>query len=569
VVFVKLGEQYNQYLFYYAADDNIGVAGSHINLASNSAGRLSGSSSMKWIGWVAALISWTFAWTQSQPQPVLRGGTTTKTASIPSTPSYTGTPKTETAGYVGNEACAGCHAVIYQSYARTPMARASGAAKNNLIPADFLHAKSGVHYQIYSQSGTIWLSFERPGDPAVRSKRQLLYYIGSGHRGLSYLFSRDGFLFESPVNWYANEHRWDMAPGYQDIREIPLNLPAVPSCLRCHVSGMRAPIKGTENLYPMPVFVHSGITCERCHGPGEAHVHGGSIVNPAKLSPERRDEVCMQCHLEGKVAIERPGRHVYEFQPGESLSDYIRNYVVEGDRGPGLGGVSQVEALAQSICKKKSGDAMSCTSCHDSHYEPTAADRVAYYRGKCLACHGTHFGALHQPHRHDCTSCHMPASASTDVAHTQVTDHRIFRRPPLAAQTSESDKASPAALRLVPFPDSPQAEQDERDLALAWESLAASGVKAAEPQAEALLRSAVSDFPKDAEILTALGYIDRKHGLLDQARELYEQALTVDPDSIDAAGNLGVIEAETGHMGKRQSYGKGRSTAHRAEAGLD
>ena len=55
-------------------------------------------------------------------------------------------------------------------------------------------------------------------------------------------------------------------------------------------------------------------------------------MNPAKLSPERRDAVCMQCHLEGKVAIERPGRHAYEFRPGESLTDYMRYYVMAGDR---------------------------------------------------------------------------------------------------------------------------------------------------------------------------------------------------------------------------------------------
>ena len=40
--------------------------------------------------------------------------------------------------------------------------------------------------------------------------------------------------------------------------------------------------------------------------------------------------MCMQCHLEGKVAIERPGRHAYEFQPGEALSDYTRYYVLPG-----------------------------------------------------------------------------------------------------------------------------------------------------------------------------------------------------------------------------------------------
>ena len=73
---------------------------------------------------------------------------------------------------------------------------------------------------------------------------------------------------------------------------------------------------------------------------------GGAIVNPAKLDAARRDAVCMQCHLEGKAAIERPGRHIYDFQPGEQLSDYIRYFVFADQQGSGLGAVSQFEALA-------------------------------------------------------------------------------------------------------------------------------------------------------------------------------------------------------------------------------
>jgi len=127
--------------------------------------------------------------------------------------------------YVGNEACKSCHADIYRSYSLTAMARASGPAAQELIPGEFQHAASGVHYRVYTEGDAAWLSFERPGDPALRGKRQLLYYIGSGRRGRSYLFAVDGFLFESPVNWYANRHVWDMAPAYGSTREIPI-LPA-------------------------------------------------------------------------------------------------------------------------------------------------------------------------------------------------------------------------------------------------------------------------------------------------------------------------------------------------------
>jgi tetratricopeptide (TPR) repeat protein len=450
-------------------------------------------------------------------------------------------------GYVGNEACAVCHASIYASYSKTFMAHASGPATQDLMPVDFVHQKSGVHYRIYSQDGAAWLSFERPGDPTARGERELLYYIGSGRRGRSYLFAVDGFLFESPVNWYADRHVWDMAPAYGEAREIPLNLPAFTSCLHCHVSGMQPPVKGTENKYPTPAFTQAGVGCERCHGPGAAHVKGGAIVNPAKLTPERRDAICMQCHLEGKAAIERPGRHLYEFRPGDTLADYIRYYVLMGNPEGGLGAVSQVEALSQSVCKKKSGDAMSCTSCHNPHYSPSSVERVSYYRGKCLACHGVTFGAKHHPDKIDCTACHMPSSLSTDVAHTEVTDHRIPRRPEISAQLLQASPAQATTTRLMPFPDSKEGKDDIRDLALAWESLVEGGMSVAEPQAEHLLRSAMKESGSDPAILSALAYVEQKRGAIDRARDLYQEALAADPLLIDAATNLGVIEARDGH----------------------
>ena len=205
---------------------------------------------------------------------------------------------------------------------------------------------------------------------------------------------------------------------------------------------------------------------------------GGAIVNPAKLDAMRRDAVCMQCHLEGKAAIERPGRHVYDFQPGQQLSDFIRHFVFADQQGGGLGAVGQFEALAQSACKKKSGDAMSCTSCHDPHREPSASDRASYYRQKCLACHGAKLGTTHHAEQPDCISCHMPSSLSTDVAHTEVTDHRIRRRPQVAPQLLQDKNTQGNLPRLVPFP-ALKSDDDVRDLALAWESLVNSGMTVA------------------------------------------------------------------------------------------
>src|ERR1700719_2497945 len=137
----------------------------------------------------------------------------------------------------------------------------------------------------------------------------------------------------------------------------------------------------------------------------------------------------MQCHLEGSAAVERAGRHADDFGPGDVLDDYVRHYVLAGIQSSALGANSQFEALAQSKCKIKSGDSMSCISCHDPHYSPAEPERASYYRGKCLACHGAAFGLKHHPRQADCASCHMPSALSADIAHTEVTDQRIRRRP--------------------------------------------------------------------------------------------------------------------------------------------
>jgi predicted CXXCH cytochrome family protein len=447
-------------------------------------------------------------------------------------------------GYVGMEACSGCHATIFAAYAKTAMAQASGPAMQHLVVGEFDHAPSGVHYRVYAEKGQAWLSFERRSEPAMRGTRQLLYFIGSGARGRTYLFSVDGFVFESPINWYSQKDVWDMAPAYQSARQIPLNLPAVPSCLSCHTSNMQAPLAGTENRYAVPLFAHDGITCERCHGPGKAHVNKtGPIVNPAKLSASRGDAICMQCHLEASVAIERPGRHLYDFAPGEDLAEYVRYFVYTGDTGEGRHVFSQFEALAQSVCKRKSGDAMSCTSCHDPHSSPSPAERVSFYRSKCLACHGDAFGAKHHAENPNCVQCHMPRVGTAEISHTQATDHRILRTPAAAPQ----DTAAFAAPRMMRFPPE-EGKGDARDLALAWMSQVEAGGQAAGSNVEQLLQEALRGNPDDPALLAGAGYFAQRSRKIHDAREDYERALKLDPTNNDAATNLGVIEAQEGQL---------------------
>jgi predicted CXXCH cytochrome family protein len=458
--------------------------------------------------------------------------------------------------------CAQCHAAIYKSYQQTAMAHASGPSKGNVIPGEFTHSLSRVHYKVYEQDDKVWLSFDRNAPDAMQGKRELLYFIGSGHRGRTYVFSEDGFFFESPVNWYGQKSVWDMTPAYQDARHIPLTLPLSSECLSCHTNDLQQPVPGTENKYSAPIIMQEGIGCARCHGPGGTHSRdalsgdahsnrNGAIVNPAKLSASRRDGVCMQCHLEGSVAIRQPGRNLSDFTPGEDLQDYVHYYVL-AQSGPGLPALSQFEALFQSKCKQKSGDAMSCMSCHDPHSSPAPAEKVAYYRSKCLACHGETFAAKHHPKQQDCMACHMPTVATSNIAHTQATDHRILRNPhlttapPLVAVLPQLKRFPPTD--LVDRSAATNEKQSDRDLAMAWQSLAEEGMEYAVPEAEKYLRTALAVQPDDATLLTAMGFVAQKRGEIQQAKSMYEKALEKDPLATVAATNLGVIAAQAGEL---------------------
>jgi Flp pilus assembly protein TadD len=144
----------------------------------------------------------------------------------------------------------------------------------------------------------------------------------------------------------------------------------------------------------------------------------------------------------------------------------------------------------------------------------------------------------------------MPSSLSADISHTEVTDHRIQRRPQLSPHLLQDPATPKSPLLVVPFPDSKQAEDDVRDLALAWQSVAGNGVPQAVHEAERLLPLAVKQSPDDPALLSTFAYTELNHGAVDHARELYQRALALDPSLIDAASNLGVIEAKSGHLGE-------------------
>jgi tetratricopeptide (TPR) repeat protein len=429
--------------------------------------------------------------------------------------------------FAGSQACRPCHAAIAEAYARTPMAQSSGRVE--AVPsAEFTAA--GHRYRIAGNR----LSFDQGSAP-------MDYFVGSGAAGRSYLWEREGYLFELPVTWYSQKRLWDASPGYEREREVRLNRPIDSTCLSCHASRVR-PVLGTQNRYGDPPFLENGVACERCHGPGSEHIvdpANARMVNPARLEPERRDSICSQCHLTGGARIERPARRFNEFRAGDKLADFV-TYFVWSSGDEALKVTSHVEKLAASGCKRASGDALWCGTCHSVH---TNAERA---QAACLNCHST---AHHREAR--CATCHMPKAVAADANHGELTDHSIPRagkRPAAAAKQAE----------LISFLGS----ADDRSLGLAYAELEdsrardhllrASPVDTAvrlrlatlerDPQRAATLYEAVlGDDPANPPALVNLGALYARSGRANQAAGLWERALKTNPAIEGAALNLAQI----------------------------
>jgi len=440
--------------------------------------------------------------------------------------------------------CAGCHRKIYDEWKRTPMANASGPAAEGFIPADFTHAASGVHYRMILDEGQMWLTYERPGakpDRALKGKQRLEFYLGSGRRGRTWIYEREGYWYEIPINWYAKKKLWDMTPNYLDAREMPFTLPVDPGCLHCHASGVRDSLPDARNHFAGPPFVRGGISCAACHGDATEHLATkgkGTILNPSKLEAIRRDSVCLECHLEGEVAVVKQGQRLNAFRPGDDLLDEAVYFEDGRKAGPGGRATSQWESLLESACKRGSGDRMTCTTCHDPHASPSVEERVSFYRSKCLQCHAG-MAAGHHAENPDCTACHMPREETEDIAHEQVTDHRI--------QIPGKTYASPlAGEELVAIGS---VHPSARDEGIAWAQLALQGDRAAGERAMNLLLDAEkssADATSDGPLHMELGFLEQMGGNRERAKAEYEAALGADPYNETAAGDLAVLDAQVG-----------------------
>lgn len=451
--------------------------------------------------------------------------------------------------YVGDAACTKCHSDVAATYAHHPMGR-SLAPITDLAPRQVYDAKHnnpfeslGARFLVERQGNRVIhreTRLDDNGQPIYERDIEVHFAIGSGTRGYSYVTERDGRLFQTPISWFAQQNIWDLSPGFKakHVTSRPIN----GECMFCHAN--RAQFReDSVNHFEAPLFRGYAIGCERCHGPGEKHVKSRDkldIVNPRGLPAALRDAVCQQCHLEGTVRLLPRGRHLYDFRPGLPLESCWTTFVRAEDSEEGRRAVNHVEQMRQSVCFQTSAaeNKLGCISCHDPHVRPEPAERVAYFRGRCLECHKEQSCTAPAParreHGDNCSACHMPRYSSSDVAHTASTDHRIVRRKDSPVGAAAATKLW-ADLPITLFHDDGDAKDPERvrDLGIALVMLMSKGK--IEPlvynsRALGLLEAATLRDPDDVEAWQARGHALMLRNQKLPALQAFETALAKSSD---------------------------------------
>ena len=495
-------------------------------------------------------------------------------------------------GFIGSQACSQCHGEVYRRYSQTSMGRSMSLVtpaflENTPTTASYLHERLNRRFEVFSRNGKLYQTesgIGAGGKESFLDTHQIEWIIGAGVNGYGAIIRKDQYLFQAPLSFYSQPGSWAPTPGYE-FTDLGFNRPITPGCIFCH-SGHPNSVAGTNGKFETEPFSELAIGCERCHGPGAAHVQSmrktttppesksasvkpfdSRIVNPSRLTPYLSDNICIACHQTGDVRVLKPGKTYQDVRPGVPLDDTLSILLVPPTRDspPSADHVEHYYSMTLSKCYRSSPGRMSCTTCHDPHVEPSREEAPAYFAGKCLTCHTDQSCKLPIETRmqrkpaDDCIGCHMPKRDIQVISHSSATNHRIVATPdePFPDITfRQTSAALPDLIHLNPAPGKESVPLPLLTLLSAYGELAAN-----KPEYVASYLRVLGELeqkqPHDPLVQAALGRKDLKSGDFQSAVTHLRRALQTGPpaattyaDLADALAHLGQTEEALSLIGQ-------------------
>ena len=329
-----------------------------------------------------------------------------------------------TARYVGSEACAACHAQIYARWQKTPMA--------NIVRDPRAHPEA------------VLPDFSRP-DPLLTFGLDQVGLVYGSIWKQRYFKKIGNTYYVLPAQWDVAHHKW--LPFFVE-NGADWWAPLFPPDNRQRPTGQLC-----DGCHSVNYNIQTGavtewnVGCERCHGPGSAHVAhptAANIINPATLDSFAGTDVCSQCHSQGRPPGKIDGK-LYDWPVGYSigldLQDFWKledhrlgdtNFYYFAD-GTAHKNRMQGNDFVQSVMYRRG---ITCFSCHDVHGTSNAFQLRKPPETLCLTCHGP--GSPNGPHTKtieahthhpagsagdQCVACHMPRIETEGVAGQFVHAH--------------------------------------------------------------------------------------------------------------------------------------------------
>lgn len=301
-------------------------------------------------------------------------------------------------GHGGSAACKSCHAEISgrqeASHHAGALRRMAATDWPERLTETDLRERSGIGYRYARVREGLRVTITQ----GPRTLEALLEWaFGSGAQAMTPVGRYQGAYFEHRISYYrATDHPGRTTghagtPAKDPLAALGVKQDAatIGRCFGCHATNVGP---GPELLDMEP-----GVRCERCHGPGQAHVAGPAMQN---IRRTKGMELCAECHRQ---------------QEGSGATPEVRDPASVRFQPVGL---------AVSRCFTKSGT-MTCVTCHDPH--ENARRNAEHYNKVCQGCHPMAMapasGACGRGRGENCLGCHM--RVTSPMTNLRFTDHRI------------------------------------------------------------------------------------------------------------------------------------------------